>query len=127
MILYGRTDHHQSLKTKSWQSSFNHLLRSTKTFSWKYFATRHGKGVVDGIGGVAKALVWAKVMSKEDDRIIVQLPTDFSKAAEQLLKKTEMIHNSQQEISSRILEVIDWRDYSCNKQWVSGIKLLVQC
>ena len=55
-------------------------------------------------------------MSKEDDRIIVQLPTDFSKAAEQLLKKTEMIHNSQQEISSRILEVIDWRDYSCNKQ-----------
>ena len=26
-------------------------------------------------------------MSKEDDRIIVQLPTDFSEAAEQLLKK----------------------------------------
>ena len=49
-------------------------------------------------------------MSKEDDRIIVQSPNDFSKAAEQLLNKTEMIHNSQQEISSRILEIIDWRD-----------------
>ena len=110
MILYGRTDHHQSLKRKSWQSSFNHSLRSTKAFSWKYFATSHGKGVVDETGGIAKALVWAKVMSKEDDRIIVQSPNDFSKAAEQLLNKTEMIHNSQQEISSRILEIIDWRD-----------------
>ena len=49
-------------------------------------------------------------MSKGGDRIILQSSTDFSKAAEQLLNKTEMIHNSQQEISSRILEIIDWRD-----------------
>ena len=25
-----------------------------KPFEWKYFATSHGKGVVDGIGGRAK-------------------------------------------------------------------------
>ena len=69
----------------------------------KYFATSHGEGVVDGIGGKAKALVQAKVMSKGDDRIIVQ----SSKAAEGLLKKTVMIHISQEEISSRVSEVTD--------------------
>ena len=40
------------------------------------------------IGGKAKALILAKVMSKGDDRIIVQPLTDFSKVAEQLLNKT---------------------------------------
>ena len=41
------------------------------------------------IGG--KALVLLKVMSKGDDRIIVQISNNFSKAAEQLLHKTEVI------------------------------------
>ena len=31
---------------------------------WKYFATSHGKGVVDGIGGAAQARVREKVKSK---------------------------------------------------------------
>ena len=47
-------------------------------------------------------------MSKGDDRIIVQSSNDFSKTAEQLLNKTEVIYISQKEISSRISEVIDW-------------------
>ena len=41
------------------------------------------------IGGKAKALVLVTVMSKGDDRAIVQLSNDFSKAAEQLLFETE--------------------------------------
>ena len=60
------------------------------------------------IGGKAKDLVLVKVMSKGYDRIIVQLSNDFSKAVEQLLHKTEAIHISEEEISSRISEVIDW-------------------
>ena len=51
------------------------------------FATSHGKGVGDGTDGKAKYLVWVKVTSKVDDRIIVQSSNDFSKAAEQLLNK----------------------------------------
>lgn len=35
--------------------------------TWKYFATSHGKGVVDGIGGSAKSLVREQVMSRERD------------------------------------------------------------
>ena len=54
------------------------------------------------VGGKAKALVLANVMSKGDDRIIVQSSNDFSEAAQQLLNKTEMIHISQEKNSSRI-------------------------
>ena len=47
-------------------------------------------------------------MIKGDDRIIAQSSNNFSKAAEQLLNKTEVIHISQEEIYSQISEVIDW-------------------
>ena len=47
-------------------------------------------------------------MNKGDGRIIVQSSNDFSKVAEQLLNKTEVIHISQEEISSTISVVIDW-------------------
>ena len=47
-------------------------------------------------------------MSKGDYRITVQSSIDFSKAAGQLLNKTEVIHISQEEISSRISDVTDW-------------------
>ena len=30
-------------------------------FSWNYFAASHGKGVVDGVGGILKRLVWQKM------------------------------------------------------------------
>ena len=33
-------------------------------FTWDYFATGHGKGVVDGIGGEAKSMVQQQVLSK---------------------------------------------------------------
>ena len=79
-----------------------------RPFSWKYFATNHGKVIVDGIGGNAKASVRTKVMSKRDDRIIVPSSNDFSKATKQLLNKTEMIHILQEEGSSSISEVINW-------------------
>ena len=46
-------------------------------------------------------------MSKGNGRIIVQSSNDFSKTAERLLNKTEVIHISQK-TSSRTSEVIDW-------------------
>ena len=33
--------------------------------SWNYFATSHGKGVVDAIGGVTKRLVYQEIMTKK--------------------------------------------------------------
>ena len=40
--------------------------------SWKYFATSHGKGVVDGIGGSAKSLVRKRVMNQGKNAVIIQ-------------------------------------------------------
>lgn len=39
---------------------YNLSQKYQKDFSWKYFATSHGKGVVDGVGGRAKSLVREK-------------------------------------------------------------------
>ncbi|CAF4595001.1 unnamed protein product [Rotaria sp. Silwood2] len=33
--------------------------------SWHFFATSHGKGVVDGIGGTVKRLVWSAILAGE--------------------------------------------------------------
>jgi hypothetical protein len=33
--------------------------------SWSFFATSHGKGVVDGIGGIVKRLVYREIMTKK--------------------------------------------------------------
>ena len=42
---------------------------------WQYFATSHGKGVVDGIGGAAKSAVRRRVLSKSGP--VVQCASDF--------------------------------------------------
>ena len=42
-----------------------------KKFTWKYFATSHGKGVCDGVGGRIKSLVRLAVTSKKSKRTIV--------------------------------------------------------
>ena len=35
------------------------------TITWNFFATSHGKGVVDGIGGTAKRAVWRHIQSEK--------------------------------------------------------------
>lgn len=76
--------------------------------NWKYFATSHGKGVVDGIGGSAKSLVRTKVMSKGEDALIVQTLTDFATAAKCLMPEVTVLHVSQEEISETILSDDPW-------------------
>ena len=65
--------------------------RYKHNFTWKYFATSHGKGVVDGVGGLVKSLVRNAVKSRN---AIVHLQTaeDFYKTAKDLVQKTKVIH-----------------------------------
>ena len=79
-------------------------------FSWKYFATSHGKGVVAGVGERAKSLVRQKVTSKGGDRIILQSSKDFANAAMQLLHKTKVFHISQEEIAAKLNDIVNWDD-----------------
>ena len=59
---------------------------------WKYFATLHGKGIVDGIGGAAKSKVREKVRNKGKGSIVVQSSVDFATVAPKLLPNVEIIH-----------------------------------
>jgi hypothetical protein len=45
--------------------------------SWNFFATSHGKGVVDAIGGIVKRMVWQEIMTKKQCRSA----TDFVRIA----------------------------------------------
>ena len=66
-----------------------------RNFTWKYFATIHGKGIVDGVGGRAKSIVRTAVMSKN---------------AKMLLQKTTDFHMSQMEIDDRIKVLKPWSE-----------------
>ena len=65
---------------------------------WKFFATSHGKGVVDGIGGSAKACVRARVMSK-DEKVVVQSASDFVKVASKDLKNVKMFEVTENDVA----------------------------
>ena len=52
-------------KNKFMVKLLHHLsLKFQRTFMWKYSATSHGKGIVDGIGGNVKRLVKQKMLSQ---------------------------------------------------------------
>ena len=74
-------------------------LQKNTGMSWKCFATSHGKGVVDGIGGRSKSLVRQAVMSKANSiRPIVQSAQDFAKEATKLMPSTTILYVSEAEI-----------------------------
>ena len=58
-----------------------------KPFIWKFSATSHGKGVVDGVRGKVKSTVRRKVMSKGKDSLVVQDCESFVQAAKKLMKR----------------------------------------
>ena len=71
-----------------------------KKFIWKFSATSHGKGVVDGIGGNVKSNVRRQVMSMKKDRPNVQDSESFAKLAQKLVPTTNIKHFSEKDIVS---------------------------
>ena len=110
--------HYQSFKI---DTLWNCYLCSQKKFqgkvSWKYFATSHGKDVVDGIGGSAKSLVRKRVMNQGKNAVIVQNSADFYKVAKDDMKGVTVLHISEGQISELIKEKKPWE----NIKDVSGI------
>ena len=66
------------------------------SLSWHFFATSHGKGVVDGIGGVVKRLVWSAILAGEVCRSAV----DFIKLAKMKTKKVVLIEITENDINN---------------------------
>ena len=59
---------------------------------WKFSATSHGKGVVDGVGGKMKSTVRRKMMSQGKDSLVAQDCKSIFQAVLKLLKSTSIIH-----------------------------------
>ncbi|KAK2726661.1 hypothetical protein QYM36_007482 [Artemia franciscana] len=79
-------------------------------FCWKYFATSHGKGVVNRIGSNPKSPVRRSVMSKGSNAKVVQSSNDFARAASRLMNKTTVSHISQEQIDQHRDSIDFWRD-----------------
>ena len=57
-----------------------------KSILWKFSATSHGKGVVDGIGSNVKSIAQSQSMGKRKDKIIVQDTKSFYQVASKALR-----------------------------------------
>lgn len=50
-------------------ASFLQKKYKLASISWNFFATAHGKGAVDGIGGSVKRTVWREVKSRRQNQV----------------------------------------------------------
>lgn len=99
--------------------------KHNRKFTWKYFATSHGKGVVDGVGGNIKRLVRMKMMAQGENECVIQSAKDFAAVAAELNTKTEVWYLGEDLIENEIESKKPWE----NVQAVPGIKELhlIQC
>ena len=76
-------------KNKWIVSSFPHVSHSLTVTSWTFFATAHGKGLVDVIGGRSKATVWMNVRARN---VVVKDASDFFEAANRFVPGITFLH-----------------------------------
>ncbi|CAF1442626.1 unnamed protein product [Didymodactylos carnosus] len=69
--------------------------------SWNFFATSHGKGVADGLGGTVKRLVWSAALSGDN----CKSAKDFVKLAQQKTKKIIIIEITKNDIDNSKLKL----------------------
>lgn len=98
--------------------------KHNRTFMWKYFATSHGKGVVDGVGGNIKRLVRMKMMAQGNE-CAIQSAKDFAAVAAELNTKSAVWYLGEDYIQEEIFCQKPWEDV----QVVPGIKEFhqIQC
>lgn len=56
--------------------------------SWHYFATSHGKGAVDGVGGTVKRTVWSAVSTRKVQSVVSA--KSFADVAKQFCQSTDI-------------------------------------
>lgn len=78
-------------------------------FAWKYFATAHGKGIIDGIGGNVKRLVRQKMMA-QGEGCVVQSAKDFAELASQIVSNTHIFYVTEDHILTVISSQKPWEN-----------------
>lgn len=69
-----------------------------KTFTWKYFASSHGKGVVDAIGGNLKSVVRMQTRAIKNEVVVINTAQDFITAAKKGVTNTQLIEISKTKV-----------------------------
>ena len=108
-------------------------IKLKRPVSWKYFATGHGKGVVDGIGGSTKARVKEQVIGKGKGKTPIKVENfnDFFELSAKTLPKITYLRVSKEEVEEYVNEHNPWEDtitltgvsnmhvaYACSKSGV---------
>ena len=88
----------------------------------QYFATSHGKGVVDGIGGAAKSAVRKRVLSKTGP--VMQCASDFVREVRKDLPRVKVTEVTEEEIS---VNESKWKDVDkCPRYQKCALHILQQ-
>ncbi|XP_050500497.1 uncharacterized protein LOC126880583 isoform X1 [Diabrotica virgifera virgifera] len=87
-------------------------------FDWLFFATSHGKGSVDAIGGAIKHRVWIKIKSRQRT---ISNPFEFYECAKEEIKGTHIIFLPEEDVQNHAQEM--------EKKWadIKSIPDIRQC
>ena len=77
---------------------FLHQLRAFVSIEWHYFATSHGKGVADGIGGTVKRMVWNAVSTRKVHAATYAKP--FAEVAKSASNTINVMYLSKEQIDA---------------------------
>ena len=95
----------QHFKQKYIFSFVSSLLRTKQIrVNWHFFATSHGKGAVDGIGGAVKRTVFTAIKNRRHN---VKYAQWYTECARSLLGSTTILYISNETISSKKAELDD--------------------
>lgn len=94
-------------KQKYHLNNMTHL--QCENIQWKFFATSHGKGPVDGIGGELKRRVKMKVLSGQAN---VLNATDFFTTASMTVGKTKVLFCSEEKIKENVAHLNELSEFA---------------
>ena len=88
----------QHFKQKFTMFSMTCLMDEGVKANWHFFATSHGKGAVDGVGGSVKRIVSREMKA---NRININNPLSYFKCAESKCDKINVLYVSNEEVETR--------------------------
>lgn len=73
------------------------IHNSIEHMDWSFFATAHGKGPVDGVGGTVKRTVWRRILQK---RVVVNSAKDFAEVARGSCPNVDILFVGKEEVDA---------------------------
>ena len=78
------------------------LNDSIKNMDWSFFATAHGKGPIDGIGGTVKRVVWRRILREQ---AVINSAKEFAEIASTACPCINILFVSNEEVQAAMKEL----------------------